>query len=150
MLAQSAVTFRPGVDAAPPEAAGKFARRAKKSASRRVLVVDDEPLVRWMVAETLGASGYEIEAAGDGATAIHALVNGCSPDVVLLDLRLPDSTDLWLLRRIRQLAPEASVILMTAFGTPEVRDEAFRLGAYCVLEKPFEIEELDRLVSSAA
>lgn len=149
MLAQSSVTFPPQANNAPPEIAREFTRRAEKSTPHRVLVVDDEPLVRWMVSETLRASGYAIEEAADGETTIRLLLDGAAPDVILLDLRLPDSTDLWLLEAVRGLAPTAAIILMTAFGTPEVRDEAFRLGAYCVLEKPFEIDELNRLVARA-
>jgi DNA-binding NtrC family response regulator len=149
MLAQSSVTFPPRSDHAPPDIAKEFTHRANKSTPHRVLVVDDEPLVRWMVSETLSGAGYKVEEAGDGETTIRVLLEGAAPDLILLDLRLPDSNDLWLLEMVRALAPATPIILMTAFGTPEVRDEAFRLGAYCVLEKPFEIDELDRLVTRA-
>jgi DNA-binding NtrC family response regulator len=136
-----------------PDAAGaadEFSPRAKNSAVPRVLVVDDEPLVRWAVTETLKSHGYEIEEAADAEGAIRAVRYGAAPpDVVLLDLRLPDCSDLRLMQAIRRCAPEAPIILMTAFSTPEVRDEAARLGAYCVVEKPFEVGSLDSLVARA-
>jgi len=70
------------------------------------------------------------------------------PDVILLDFRLPDSSDLGLLERIRSLAPAAAVIMMTAFGTPEITSAALKLGARGVLTKPFDIQDLERVVSS--
>jgi DNA-binding NtrC family response regulator len=127
--------------------AGDSARPAWKPAHRRVLVVDDEPLVRWAVAETLTAAGYDVEEAADGRTAVRSLLDHADPDVVMLDLRLPDSSDLGLLATVRRLAPRALVILMTAFGTADVRDDAPRLGASFVLDKPFDVEELDVLIS---
>ena len=66
--------------------------------------------------------------------------------MVILDLRLPDMQDLSLLGTIRQVLPRAHVILMTAFGTPEVVADAKAMGAD-VLTKPFELKELNRLVA---
>ena len=69
----------------------------KKSAPT-VLVVDDEALIRWSLAEMLGERGYEVTEAGDGRMAVAAIENAAEPfDVVLLDYRLPDSADLRLL-----------------------------------------------------
>jgi len=68
---------------------------------------------------------------------------------VLLDYRLPDSDDLELLATIRRGAPKAQVILMTAFGTPEVVQGALDLGAYRVVGKPFEVHALADLVTEA-
>jgi DNA-binding NtrC family response regulator len=117
----------------------------------RVLVVDDEPLIRWSIAETLGDSGYEVVNSGDAESACDAVRQASSPfDVILLDLRLPDSADLSLLRAIRRMAPTTRVILMTAFGTQEVIDGALDLGAYRVMDKPFEIQEMVRLVDQAS
>jgi DNA-binding NtrC family response regulator len=116
--------------------------------SRHILVVDDEPLIRWCIAETLGAAGYRITEAQDGASALQALADRPNPDVVLLDLRLPDSNDLRLLETIRRAAPTAAVIMMTAFGTPDVAAAALNMGARGVLTKPFDMQDLERLVSS--
>jgi two-component system response regulator AtoC len=121
----------------------------KKSAPR-VLVVDDEPLVRWAIAETLRAHGREIVEAENAGEALTAILGSARhPDTVLLDLKLPDSDDLSLLASVRRLLPLVPVILMTAFGTPEVLEEARRLGVYMVLDKPFDLEELDLIVERA-
>lgn len=129
-------------------AAGESPRRGDKSPSRRILVVDDEALVRWAVGETLRERGFNIVEAGDGNTALHAIADDSpSPDLVLLDLRLPDCGDLQLLGSIRRLAPSTPVIVMTAFGTPEVAAEARRLGAVTVVEKPFDLDQLSGLIA---
>ena len=75
----------------------------KHSPRLRVLVVDDEPLIRWSLAETLEQSGHAVVEAGDAASAIRTVSAGDPFDVVLLDYRLPDSNDLNLLATIRKL-----------------------------------------------
>lgn len=113
-----------------------------------VLVVDDEPLIRWSIAETLGAAGHQVTEAQDAASALKALAGVREPDLVLLDFRLPDSNDLGLLAQIRQLAPAATIIMMTAFGTPDVTAGALKLGASRVLNKPFNMHDLEDIVRS--
>jgi DNA-binding NtrC family response regulator len=147
MLAQIPATFCIPPAAPLPSTAGDLPRREGKHALR-ALVVDAEPLVRWAIAETLHADGYEVEQAGDADGAVHALVESAAPDVVLLDLRLPDCSDLSLLETVRRLVPEATVILMTAFGTPDVRQAARNLGAADVLDKPFDVDGLAGLVTT--
>src|SRR5437762_2337441 len=117
--------------------------------SPRVLVVDDEPLIRWSVAETLTDRGYEVVEMGDASGARAAVREGRAFDVVLLDYRLPDSDDLSLLASLRDLSPEAQIILMTAFGKPEVVRGALDLGAYRVISKPFEMSAIADLVVQA-
>lgn len=115
---------------------------------RHVLVVDDEPLIRWSVRETLLDLGYDVEQAPDAGSALRAVTTAARPfDVVVLDLRLPDMDDLSLLATLRQLLPKALLILMTAFGTAEIVSDAQALGAI-VLNKPFELIDLQRLVSA--
>jgi DNA-binding NtrC family response regulator len=122
----------------------------KNTAALRVLVVDDEPLIRWSVAETLSDCGYQVVETGDASGARLAVGNGDAFDVVLLDYRLPDSDDLALLASIRRAAPDAQVIMMTAFGRPEVVRGALELGAYRVVNKPFEMQAIANLVAEAA
>jgi DNA-binding NtrC family response regulator len=123
---------------------------AEKSAGIRTLIVDDEPLVRWAVAETLAERGHEISEAGDAASARRAILVE-PPDLVLLDLRLPDCDNLDLAFFIRACTPESRVVLMTAFGTNDILAEALALGVP-VLAKPFDLSELasivDRTLSS--
>ena len=121
----------------------------RNSKGLRVLVVDDEPLIRWSLAETLEQSGHAVVEAGDAQSAIQSVSAGEPFDVVLLDYRLPDSNDLNLLATIRKLAPASAVIMMTAFGTPEVMTGALKLGAYQVIPKPFEVHEVAALVLEA-
>jgi two-component system, NtrC family, response regulator AtoC len=121
---------------------------ARHLVTTRALVIDDEALIRWSVAETLAMLDFEVEQAGDAASALDAIAQAAGPfDIVVLDLRLPDMADLTLLRRVRQLLPNAFVLLMTAFGTPEIVAEAMALGAHGVLTKPFALEELSLLLS---
>jgi two-component system response regulator PilR (NtrC family) len=150
MLVQTSFGFRLSTPSGIPIPAGDIPPMAKKSPSRRILVVDDEPLVRWSIAEMLQISGYDVSEAGDADAAVRILLaEGPTIDAVLLDLRLPDSNDLRLLQAVRRLVPFAPIVLMTAFGTPEVADDARRLGAYAVLDKPFDLTELGPLLASA-
>lgn len=127
-------------------AKGKFRIAAKKS-PRHVLVVDDEPLIRWSVAESLSDLGYDVEQASDATSALRKVTTTAMPyDVVVLDLRLPDMSDLSLLGTLRQLLPHAALVLMTAFGTPEIFASAEAIGA-TVINKPFELTELTRIVN---
>jgi two-component system, NtrC family, response regulator AtoC len=121
---------------------------AKKSPAR-VLVVDDEPLIRWSIAESLAAFGLHVEEAMDAATALRCVRTASTPFVVVvLDLRLADMADLSLLVALRELLPAARLVLMTAFATPEITTEATELGAI-VLNKPFELDDLNRIVLTA-
>lgn len=149
MLAQIPASILQITPATVPVPGGEFPHVRKKSATQ-VLVVDDEPLVRWSIAETLRDCGWEIVEASDGRGALAAVADSAAePDAVLLDLQLPDNDDLSLLVSFRRLLPRVPVILMTAFGTPEVLDEARRLGAFTVLDKPFELDQLSALIERA-
>ena len=121
----------------------------KKSPSLRVLVVDDEALIRWSLSESFTDAGYSVTEAGDGASAISEAREGPQFDAIVLDYRLPDSNDLHLLATIRGLQPEAAVVMMTAFGTPEVTSGALKLGAYRVVAKPFDVHDMVDLVGRA-
>ena len=121
----------------------------KNSAALRVLVVDDEALIRWSVSQTLVERGYEVVETAD-ASGTRLAVGDTQPfDVVLLDYRLPDSDDLSLLASIRKASPTTQVILMTAFGSPEVVRGALDLGAYQVINKPFDMHAIADLVAKA-
>ncbi len=149
MLAQIPASFPSITSSSVPATGGEFPHVRKKSATR-VLVVDDEPLVRWSIAETLRAHGCDIVEAQDAHSALDMVRDSATePDAVLLDLKLPDNDDLTLLTAVRRLLPKVPVILMTAFGTPEILDEARRLGVFTVLDKPFELDELDLLIERA-
>lgn len=115
----------------------------------RILVVEDETLIRWSIAETLAEEGHTVMEATSAATAVKALEDEDDIDVVLLDYRLPDSNDLGLLANVRRLQPHSAVVMMTAYGTPEMTEGALALGAHRVVGKPFDIRALESLVVEA-
>ena len=116
----------------------------------RVLIVEDETLIRWAVVEALTAAGHHVFEAPDAATALRLVAEASEPlDAVVLDLRLPDSSDLSLLAAIRRNTPSSAVVMMTAHGTPEDAAGARALGAFDVVEKPFDVQRLERLVTAA-
>jgi CheY-like chemotaxis protein len=122
----------------------------QKKAAPHVLVVDDERLLLWAIAETLRSRGVVVDEASNAKEALRALTSEERvPEAVLLDLNLPDSHDLGLVRMVRTLVPAARVFLMTAFGSPEVRSEARQLGVVDILDKPFDFMALDGLVACA-
>ncbi|MEQ1868927.1 MAG: response regulator [Vicinamibacterales bacterium] len=112
----------------------------------RILIVEDEPLIRWAMAETLLHLGYAVTEVGSARETIAQLDRGHVPDLVFLDFRLPDSSDLQLLETIRRRAPESGIVMMTAFATPEMAREAYTVGATRVLDKPLEMADLPSLV----
>ena len=129
---------------------GGFPHTTKNSQHLRVLVVEDERLIRWAIGETLALAGHIVTEAEDGATAVRALSDPEKPfDAVFLDYRLPDSNDLTLLSSIRRLSPHTPVILMTAYGAPDVAKGALDLGVYGVMNKPFEMHDLEGVLLRA-
>jgi DNA-binding NtrC family response regulator len=115
-----------------------------------VLVVDDEPLALWSIAETLSERGDIVTEVKNGAAALIAMASPSAPvDVILLDYRLPDCRDLGLLAALRRITPGCPIILMTAHGTPAIAREALELGAYRVVDKPFELHDVADLIHEA-
>ena len=117
-------------------------------ATASILIVDDEQLVRWSLRERLRQDGHAISEAGTAASAVEQVAAG-GVDLLLLDFRLPDGDGLAVLRRVKELAPETLVILMTAFSTVENAVEAMRLGAYHYVNKPFNLDEVALIVEKA-
>ena len=116
-------------------------------ANATLLIVDDEELVRWSLRERFRRDGYTVVEAGTAAAAIEQVTGGI--DLVLLDYRLPDGDGLTVLRRIKELAPDTPVILMTAFSTVENAVEAMKHGAYHYLNKPFNLDDVAMTVEKA-
>jgi two-component system, NtrC family, response regulator AtoC len=120
-----------------------------KNHTPHVLVVDDERLIRWSVAETLSSRGMKVTQAWDGATTLKVLETEPPFDVIVLDLRLPDVDDLSLLEKIRERSPSTAVVVMTAFGSPEVKERALAIGARQLINKPFEMGDMAAAVEGA-
>ena len=113
-----------------------------------VLVVDDEVLIRKSLAKVLKARGYAVELASTGAEGLER-ASQVRPQVMILDMRLPDTDGLSVLRRVRQLDPLVQVIVITAFGDVQSAVEAMKLGACDFLRKPYEMEDIVLAVESA-
>jgi DNA-binding NtrC family response regulator len=110
----------------------------------RILVVDDEWLLCWALKKRLEHCGYEVLQAGTGKQAVECLAKGVQ--LVLLDVQLPDTNGLSLLRDVKKHCPECHVIMMTAKAGPEVAAEATAQGADCFIEKPFELQKMVQMV----
>jgi DNA-binding NtrC family response regulator len=107
----------------------------------RLLVVEDEKLIRWSLRQRFEEEGYIVEDAETGAEAF-AKLSGAVFDLVMLDYRLPDITGLDVLRRIREEDQDLVVLMMTAYSNVENAVEAMRLGAFDYVSKPFKMDAL--------
>jgi DNA-binding NtrC family response regulator len=116
-------------------------------ANATILVVDDEPLIRWSLSERLKAEGYEVVEADTGKAALEQLPRGV--DLVLLDYRLPDTDGVSILRKIKEFDQDILVILLTAYANIETAVEAMKLGAYHFANKPFNLDEIAATVERA-
>jgi two-component system response regulator AtoC len=112
----------------------------------RVLVVDDSEGVRSYLASLLALRGYAVDTAGDGRSALALLEAGAEPDAVLLDVMMPGLGGLETLQRIRAAHPELPVVMLSVVGSAATIVEAMRLGAADYLNKPFDEEELVRIL----
>jgi len=114
----------------------------------RVLVVEDEALIRWSLRQKFEERGWEVVEAADGRTALEGFAEGLY-DLVMLDYKLPDMTGLEVLRAARKVDQHAVAIMMTAYSTIETAVEAIKLGAYNYVAKPFQMDQLMYIVEQA-
>lgn len=112
----------------------------------RILVVDDDDNVRWVLQTQLEQMGYAVTTAPDGPAAVKA-VDQDPPALVLTDLKMPGMSGMELLEQIHRDYPEVPVLMITAFGTIQSAVQAMRSGAYDYLTKPIDYEELALSVS---
>jgi len=113
-----------------------------------ILVIDDERLIRWSLKERLTREGHTVTEAEDGRSAAKALDTE-SPDLVLLDMKLPDADGLTILRSIHERNPDLPVIVISAHSTVDGAVEAMRRGAYDYIAKPFDMDEIALTVQRA-
>ncbi len=112
-----------------------------------ILVVDDEALIRWSLAERLKSEGYEVLEADCGRAALEKLPEGV--DLMLLDYRLPDTDGVSILRKVKEFDQDILVILLTAYASVETAVEAMKLGAYHFANKPFNLDDVVATVERA-
>ncbi|HEY3267304.1 MAG TPA: response regulator [Armatimonadota bacterium] len=115
----------------------------------RILVIDDEPNIRAMVALALRQGGHTVEEAEDGIDGLERFGDGSGWDVTLLDQRMPGLAGLDVLRYMKELAPSAAIVMMTAFGTVDLALDVMEAGATDFLRKPFPLEALRGAVTAA-
>jgi DNA-binding NtrC family response regulator len=119
-----------------------------KPAKDQVLIVDDDITIRGILSETLVGRGYEVCVA-PRAEDVRAFYKAIEPRVVLLDWRLTDGDGLQLLPQIKRHWPDTEVIMMTGYGAELIAEQAAKLGACLVLNKPFSLDDLVAAVHAA-
>ncbi len=118
-------------------------------AAVRLLIVDDEPHVRSSLAAWFRDEGYQVNVASGGKEALDQLGRE-GADILIVDIKMPGMDGLELQRRVRAAAPESTVVIMTAFAAVETAVQALKEGAYDYIVKPFDPEDLSRLIRKAA
>jgi DNA-binding NtrC family response regulator len=113
--------------------------------AKKILVVDDELLIRWSLIEALSKEGYEVKAAANGSKALDDLHRE-EFDFILTDLRMSGIDGWEVLAKAKELYPQAKVVIITAYGSQNTETEAWEKGAYAYIEKPEIIDKVKRLL----
>jgi len=124
------------------DTAGGFTIRDQTSSAPRVLVIDDSDGIRRHLAQLLEPRGWAIDTAGDGRRGIALVEAGAAPDVILLDVMMPELDGVATLRVLRERHPEIPVIMLSVVGRASTIVETMQLGAHDYVNKPFDEEEL--------
>jgi two-component system response regulator (stage 0 sporulation protein F) len=114
---------------------------------RKVLIVDDQNGIRVLLMEVFSNEGYDTYQASNGKLALE-IVRNVTPDLVLLDMKIPGMDGLDILKHIKNMNPDIKVIMMTAYGELDMIKEATDLGAIMHFTKPFDIDELRMAVNN--
>ncbi|MFC1549591.1 sigma-54-dependent transcriptional regulator [Nitrospirota bacterium] len=114
----------------------------------RILIIDDEKLLRWSLEQNLTKEGYSVMTAEKGLEGLNMFKEDM-PDLTLLDIHLPDVSGITVLEGIKEINPGALVLMITAFGDIQTAVKTIKLGAYDFLEKPFNMEKLKIVVAKA-
>jgi DNA-binding NtrC family response regulator len=113
----------------------------------KILIVDDDHSIIELLKTTLQESGYSVIAAYNGTQALQKF-GVEKPDLILVDYKMPDMTGLDLIRELKKTTPHLKSVLITAFGSEEVAIEAVRQGINDYLKKPFDLEEITKVVEA--
>lgn len=114
----------------------------------RILVVDDESIVRVSCKRILEPEGFHVDIAADGYEAIE-LIKKQAYDIIITDLKMPKMDGLEVLQWIKRNSPASKVVVITGFSTPEIAERSVEAGATKYLEKPFTPETLISVIQSA-
>jgi two-component system response regulator (stage 0 sporulation protein F) len=116
-----------------------------QAANHKILIVDDQTGVRRLLFETFTEEGFQVETASSGVDALKKIV-AQTPDLVLLDIKMPVMNGLATLREIRKTLPDLMVVMMTAYGELDILKDAKKLNVKHYLIKPFDLDEIRYLV----
>ena len=115
----------------------------------RVMIIEDDEEMRSLMKDFFEEEGFETDSASNGVDGLRILSKDHF-DLVITDIRMPGLTGLDILPRIRRLKPETPIIVMTAYGSDDVRRRAFERGATDYLEKPIRLSKLRTLIREVA
>jgi DNA-binding NtrC family response regulator len=115
---------------------------------QKILVIDDEKLIRWTLEQHLVKEGYEVETAESAERGLESIAEE-TPDLILLDNRLPEMSGLEMLEKLRVPERGLMVIMITAHGMVETAVKAMKLGAYDYISKPFNLDEITFVIRKA-
>lgn len=113
--------------------------------ARKILVVDDEKLVRWTIETFLKSWGYEVYSAGDPKEALE-IFSKSAIELVITDLKMPGMNGIELAREIKSKNPKVKIILVTGYNTPQVEREAKEVGISHALSKPIKAEVIKNVI----
>ena len=120
----------------------------KENPAKRILIVDDDPLILYAISKAICRDGVEIDAVSTGEEAI-ARINSCPYDLCFLDIYLPDLDGLSILYRLKEISPETKVVIMTASYVDDDMKKAIDDNADYFIPKPFEIFQIRAITESA-
>jgi len=115
---------------------------------KKILVVDDEADMRWILTNVLKKKGYRTITADDGKKAVQKVIEN-NPDIILLDIRMPEMDGIQVLEKVREINPSVLVIIITAYGDVKNAVQAMKLGAYDYVIKPFDNSDLLLIIERA-
>ena len=122
--------------------------KPSKEKKRKVLIVDDNRDLCEMLKDVLEMENFKVDFALNGAQAVQ-LMRAMKFDVVLLDIKMPGMDGIQTYEKLKALAPNVPVIMITAYAVEELIKEAMNLGAFAALKKPFDFEELLETIDKA-
>ena len=115
---------------------------------KRVLIIDDDLLIRDMLYDFLLEKGYQVLTASDESGALNA-IEAREFDAAIVDLKLPDGDGLSIMKKLKTARPEVAVIMVTGHPSDDIRDKAYQSGAEAFLEKPFKVTRLASILKRA-
>src|SRR5512146_75165 len=115
---------------------------AKESGKRHIMVADDDPGIRGLLRSFLENEGFTVSEARTGREVLKALDDDVHPDLLLMDIRMPELSGMEVLQRLRDQNLDVPTLLMTAFGSSNLAIKAIQMGAYDYIAKPFDLEDV--------